>query len=216
MTNRGLFGAFLKANIQMIDFYTIPSLSPNVRKALVMLAETGLPYSVVRLERQGDGKLPEAFSAINPNATVPAIVDRESGEAIFESGAILYYLALKSGKLLSADPGVRGQVMKWLMFEAANVGPAMGELYHYLLKAPEGAEAVVPRYQDKVARYCSILERQLEGREYLCGDYSIADVALYPWTAIVEEMAEVDLASYPNLRRWADTIGRRPAAQATY
>ncbi len=201
----------------MIEFYTIPSLSPNVRKVLLMLAETGLPYSVTKLERQDGGKLPQHFAAINPNGTVPAIVDRETGGAIFESGAILYYLAQKSGKLLPPDLQVRAQVMKWLMFEVAHVGPAMGELYHYLLHASDEAdETPVQRYQDRIARYCSILDQQLEGREYLCGDYSIADIALYPWTATVEDMAAVDLGSYPNLRKWAETIGRRPAAQAKY
>lgn len=201
----------------MIEFYTIPSLSPNVRKVLLMLAETGLPYSVTRLERQDDGKLPKDFAAINPNGTVPAIVDRDTGSAVFESGAVLYYLAQKSGRLLPADLGVRADVMKWLMFEVANVGPAMGELYHYLLHTDgDDAETTVLRYQDKLDRYCSILDQQLDGRQFLCGDYSIADIALYPWTVVLEDMAEVDLSSYPNLGRWAKTIGQRPAANAGY
>lgn len=199
----------------MIEFYTIPSLSPNVRKISVMLAETGLPYMVTTLERQDDGKLPQHFSEINPNGTVPAIVDRESGNVVFESGAILYYLAQKSGKFLPEDIGVRAEVMKWLMFEVANVGPTVGELYHYMLHATdEATETPVQRYQEKLVRYCAILDRQLEGQEYLCGDYSIADIALYPWTAIVEDMAEVDLGGYPNLRRWAESIGRRSAVHA--
>ncbi len=198
----------------MIHFYTMHSASPNVRKILIMLAETGLPYSVKRVEKQDDGKFPEGFFAINPNGTVPAIVDHETGNAIFESGAILHYLAEKSGKLLPTDPVTRGEVVKWLMFEAANMGPVMGELFHYLLIDPDTlSDLHLARYKGKVARYCAILNRQLEGREYLCGDYSIADVAIYPWTVILEDMADLNVSDYPRLEQWAARIGSRPAAQ---
>lgn len=198
----------------MIHFYTLHSASPNVRKILIMLAETGLPYTVKRVEKQDDGKFPEAFFAINPNGTVPAIVDHDTGSAIFESGAILHYLAEKSGKLLPRDPASRGEVVKWLMFEAANMGPVMGELFHYLLIDPDSlSDAHLARYKGKVARYCAILDRQLEGGDYLCGDYSIADVALYPWTVILEDMADVSVSDYPDLQQWASRIGSRPAAQ---
>ena len=145
---------------------------------------------------------------------MPAIVDKETGINLFESGAILHYLAERSGKLLPVDLQGRAEVVQWLMFEVANVCPTMVELYHYmLLDGDEISDAVLQRYKDKIARYCAILDRQLDGREYLCGDYSIADVALYPWSVILEDMAEVDLGDYPNLKSWATAIGLRSAAQ---
>ncbi|MBI3523811.1 MAG: glutathione S-transferase [Betaproteobacteria bacterium] len=117
----------------MIDLYTIRSASPNIRKASIMLHETGLPYTVKYVEKREGGKPPDDFAAISPNATVPAIQDHDTGAIIFESGAILHYLAEKTGRLLPADLKVRSEVIKWLMFEVANVGPVMGELYHYML-----------------------------------------------------------------------------------
>lgn len=196
----------------MIALYTMGSVSPNVRKILIMLAETGLPYTVKRIEKQSNGKFADDFIAINPNATVPAIVDQDDGSAIFESGAILYYLAEKTQTLLSSDVGSRGEVVKWLMFEVANMGPVMGELFHYILMEPEEIQdRHVQRYKDKLARYCTILDRQLDGREYLCGDYSIADIALYPWAEIIEDMAEIKLDDYANLNRWVAAINNRPA-----
>lgn len=196
----------------MIVFYTMNSASPNIRKISIMLHEVGLPYTVKRVEKQGDGKFPDDFLAINPNASVPAILDQDSGSSIFESGAILHYLAEKTRKLLPADLKTRGEVIQWLMFEVANMGPVMGELYHYMLmEAEDISEAHLQRYKDKLVRFCSILDRRLDGREYLCGGYSIADIALYPWSVILEDMAEINLRDYPNLENWVTTIGNRPA-----
>ena len=198
----------------MIIFYTMHSESPNIRKISIMLEEIGLPYTVKRVEKQSDGKFAADFVAINPNATVPAIVDTDTGVTLFESGAILYYLAEKTKKLLPANLKARAEVVKWLMFEVANMCPAMVELYHYMLidsgKIPD---AVLQRYKDKLVRYCSILNQQLDGREYLCGEYSIADIALYPWSVILEDMAEINLGDYPNLKNWATIISNRSAAQ---
>lgn len=200
----------------MIILYTMLSSSPNIRKISMMLHETGLPNAVQKFERGSDGKLPDDFLAINPNGTVPAILDEDNDAVLFESGAILHYLAEKSGKLLPASLKARGEAVKWLMFEAANMGATMGELYHYMLRASdEIADVHLQRYKDKVAQFCSILERQLEGREYLCGEYCIADIALYPWYDVLEDMADVDLSDYPNLKNWANRIGKRPAAIAT-
>lgn len=200
----------------MIILYKFPSTSPNILKILLMLNEAALPHTVKQLEKQEGAELTEDFLAINPNGTVPAILDEENGFTLFESGAILQYLAEKSGKFFSADLIARGEVVKWLHFEAANMGPTMGELFHYMLKASDDiADVHLQRYRDKVAQFCAILERQLEGREYLCGAYSIADIALYPWTAILEDMADVDLSAYPNLNNWAGRISKRPAAMAT-
>lgn len=198
----------------MIIFYTTPSESPNMRKISIMLEEIGLPHTVKRIEKQSNGEFAADFIAINPNATVPAIVDTDTGITLFESGAILYYLAEKTKKLLPTNLKDRAEVVKWLMFEVANMCPAMVELYHYMLiDSEEIPNAVLQRYKDKLVRYCSILNQQLDGREYLCGEYSIADIALYPWSVILEDMAEINLGDYPNLKNWATTISNRSAAQ---
>ena len=194
----------------VIIFYRIPSDSPNVRKVAIMLAETGLPCTVHTVPKRDGERVADELLRVSPNGTVPAIVDQETGAALFESGAILYYLASKAGKLLPADLAARGEVMKWLMFEVANMGPAMSELYHYLL-ADAADEAVMGRYRRKLAQFCAILDRQLAGREYLCGECSIADIAIFPWSAIIEFMAEISLDDYPNLRAWVDVMNRRSA-----
>lgn len=198
----------------MFIFYTTRSESPNLRKISIMLEEIGLPYTVKHVEKQSNGKFAADFVAINPNATVPAIIDTDTDITLFESGAILYYLAEKTKRLLPTNLKDRAEVMKWLMFEVANMCPAMVELYHYILMdSGEIPAAVLQRYRDKLVRYCSILNQQLDGREYLCGEYSIADIALYPWSVILEDMAEINLGDYPNLKNWASTIGNRSAAQ---
>lgn len=200
----------------MIILYTMLSSSPNIRKISMMLNEAGLPHKVHKFERQVDGKLPADFLAINPNGTVPAILDEDNGAVLFESAAILYYLAEKSGKLLPAELKDKGEAMKWLIFEAANMGATMGELYHYMLRAAdELADVHLQRYKDKVAQFCSILDLQLQGRDYLCGEYSIADIALFPWTAVLEDMADVNLGDYPNLNSWSNRVSQRPAAMAS-
>lgn len=200
----------------MIILYTMLSTSPNIRKITLMLDETRLPYTVHIFEKQVDGKLPDEFLAINPNGTVPAILDKDNGAVIFESCAILYYLAEKSGKLLPVEIKARGEVMKWLIFEAANMGATMGELYYYLLQATdELADTHLQRYKDKITQFCLILDRQLEGRDYLCGEYSIADIALYPWYGVLEDMADVSLHEYQHLKKWAVTIDQRPTGIAS-
>jgi len=201
--------------ISMIILY-MNSASPNARKISIMLAETNLPYTAKSVDRQPDGSFVPSFLAINPNATVPAIVDEDSGISVFESGAILYYLAEKARILLPTELKRRTEVVKWLMFEVANMGPVMGELYHYILLPPGVLdECHLQRYREKVTRYCSVLDRALEGQTYLCGDYSIADIALYPWCAILEDMADINLSNYSNLSRWATAIAARPALQST-
>lgn len=200
----------------MISLYTMQSISPNILKISMMLKETGLPYTIKQMEKQSNGQLPEEFLAINPNATVPAILDQDNGAIIFESGAILHYLAEKSGMFLPADLINRGQTLKWLMFEVANMGPTMGELFYYMLHATdEIADIHLQRYKNKVAQFCTILDRQLDGREFLCGEFTIADIALYPWCGVLEDMAGVNLSDYPKLENWAFLIGNRPATMAS-
>lgn len=200
----------------MIIFYKMHSDSPNIQKILIMLEEIGLPYTIQRVDKQSDGKFSDDFIAINPNATVPAIVDTDNGTTLFESGAILYYLAEKTKKLLPTNLEARAEVVKWLMFEVANMCPTMVELYHYaLIDAEEISDAILQRYKDKLVRYCTIIDRQLDGREFLCGDYSIADIALYPWSVILEDMIEINLADYPNLNNWSTVISNRTSVQPT-
>lgn len=199
----------------MIVFYRLQSESPNMKKISLMLRETGLPYVEKYHHRQDDGKYTEDFQAISPNGTFPAIRDEDNGAVVFESGAILYYLAEKSGCLLPADIKKRAETMKWLMFEAANMGPVMGELFHYLVKeTDEIAANHVQRYKDKVAKFCSILNAHLTQRDYLCGEYSIADVALYPWHVTLEDMADVDLNDYPHLIKWVKRIDQREKSES--
>ena len=196
----------------MIIFYKMHSDSPNIQKVSIMLNEIGLPFTIQLVDKQINGKFSDDFIAINPNATVPAIVDTDNGTTLFESGAILYYLAEKTQKLLPANLTARAEVIKWLMFEVANMCPAMVELYHYTLIDEGVSDAILQRYQDKLTRYCAIIDRQLDGREFLCDDYSIADIALYPWTVILEDMAELSLSDYPNLDNWATAIRKRTLA----
>lgn len=195
----------------MIIVYTLGSASPNIRKISIMLEEVGLAFTVRRVEKLSNGKYPPDFIAINPNTTVPTIIDQDTGNMIFESGAILHYLAEKTRKLLPENHIARGEVIKWLMFEVANVGPVMGELFHYMMDTDEISAAHLQRYKDKLAHHCAILEQQLAGRDYLCNAYSIADIALYPWTVILEDMADINLGDYPRLQNWANRISNRPA-----
>lgn len=196
----------------MITFYRIPNNSPNIRKVTMMLAEAEIPHDTHIVERR-DGKLVDEYLSINPNGTVPAIVDHEEEVTLFESAAILTYLAEKSGRLLPDNLQQRGDVLTWLIFESSNIGPVVAEIYYYMmLMEDELADVHMQRYQDKLVRYCEILDQRLEGRDYLCEDFSIADIALFPWTAVFEDLAEVNLADYPNLSAWVERINQRPSA----
>lgn len=199
----------------MIIFFRIPSESPNMRKISIMLEETALPY-VVKFVEQGKTRevLDAEFAEISPNGTTPAIVDTDTGTTLFESGAILYFLAEKSGKLLPAHLRARADTIKWLMFEVANVCPTMIELHHYVMNdSGELPDTIFQRYKRRLAQYCSILDKQLENREYLAGEYSIADIALYPWMVAMEDMAEINVGDYPNLNHWAKAISNRSTTQ---
>ena len=194
----------------MIVFYRILSESPNIQKISLMLEEVGLPFTVKYVDAHNTDEPDADFFKISPGGTVPAIVDTKMGVSIFESGAILYYLAEKSGKLLPANLKERTEVVKWLMFEVANVCPAMIEMHHYIMNdAGDIPDAIFERYRNRLVSCCSILEKQLEGREFLGGEYSIADIAIYPWVVTLEDMADINLSDYPNLKNWAKTIGDR-------
>lgn len=194
----------------MIDLYTFGT--PNGHKASIMLEEVELPYNVHKIDiTKGDQFTPE-FVAINPNSKIPAIVDRDTDITVFESGAILIYLAEKTGKLLPKNDKERIQVLSWLMLQMGSVGPMLGQLNHFKKFAPEKIPYAIERYEKETLRLYSVLDKQLAEREFICGDYSIADIATYPWIAIYEWQG-LTLDSHPNLKRWVETVQQRPAVE---
>ena len=196
----------------MIDLYTYTT--PNGRKPAIALEELQLPYRIHTINiGKGDQFTPE-FVAINPNSKIPAIVDRDTDITVFESGAILIYLAEKTGKLLPTEPGDRAKVMKWLMFQMASVGPMFGQLGHFRNAAPEQLPYAINRYDTETRRLLDVLDRQLANNPYIAGDYSIADIATYPWiAAATSSYLGQSLTDYPNVKRWVETLQSRPAVR---
>ena len=193
----------------MIDLYT--AATPNGHKASICLEEMALPYTVHPLSlSRGDQKTPE-FQRISPNGRIPAIVDRDAGDfAVFESGAILIYLAEKTGKLLPTEAKARSRVLQWLMWQMGGVGPMMGQANVFYRYAPEKIEFAIGRYQREVRRLFEVLDRQLADHEYMAGDYSIADVATWPWVS-THEWSGVGVDGLDHLQRWLKAVGERPA-----
>jgi glutathione S-transferase len=195
----------------VIDLYTAET--PNGWKASIMLEEVELPYTVKALRLDKLEQKQEAFLRVNPNGRIPAIVDRdESDFPVFESGAILVYLAEKTGKLLPADRKGRSRAIQWLMFQMAGVGPMQGQANVFFRYAPERIEYAIQRYQNETKRLYTVLDRQLADHEYLARDYSIADVATWPWVSI-HGWAGVAIDDLPHLQRWIALVGERPAVQ---
>ena len=194
----------------MIDLYTFTT--PNGRKASVMLEEVELPYNVHKIDITKNEQFTPEFVAINPNSKIPAIIDRDTDMTIFESGAILIYLAEKTGKFLPAEQKGRFQVLEWLMFQMASVGPMFGQLNHFKKFAPEKIPYAIERYEKESLRLYGVLDKQLSEREFIWDHYSIADIAIFPWVAIYEFQG-LTLDNHPNLKRWFETIQQRPAVQ---
>jgi GST-like protein len=194
----------------MIDLYTFTT--PNGRKASIMLEEVGLPYNVHKIDITKQQQFTPEYIAINPNSKIPAIVDQETGIKVFESGAILIYLAEKTDKFLPNDQTSRYQVLEWLMFQMGGVGPMFGQLNHFKRFAPEKIPYAIERYEKETLRIYGVLDKQLLDNEFICGNYSIADIATYPWVAIYEFQG-LTLDNYPNLKRWVKTVQQRPAVQ---
>jgi GST-like protein len=198
-----------------IEVWTWPT--PNGHKVHIMLEETGLPYRVVPVNiGAGDQFRPE-FLAITPNHRIPAIVDLEGlgGKplSLFESGAILIYLAEKTGKLIPADPAARYRCLQWVMFQMGGVGPMFGQYNHFNSYAPEKLPYAIERYAKEVARLHRVLEKRLSESPWLAGEeYSIADIATFPWIRNPDRRG-IDLAQYPSVARWHDAIAARPAVQ---
>ncbi len=196
----------------MIDLYT--DTTPNGYKVHIMLEEVGLPYAAHHVDiGKGDQFKPE-FLAISPNNKIPAIVDRDGpgGKpyAMMESGAILMYLADKTGKLWPKETRARYDVAQWLMFQMGHIGPMLGQAHHFRQYAPEQIAYAIDRYTNEARRLYGIMDRRLRDHPYLAGDYSIADIACWPWLRRPERQG-VDRADYPYLARWFDAIVARPA-----
>jgi len=181
-----------------------------MRKVSILLEEIDNEYAVKYIEPHGESLEDEEFKAISPTQTLPAILDSDTGVALFESGAILQYLGEKSGQFFSNEIVQRAETVKWLMFEAANLGPVMMELHHYLMNdMGDLPSSLFQRYKNKVAQYCQILNNQLQDRDYLVDSYSIADMAIYPWTVALEDLADVSVQDYPRLNAWVERLNQR-------
>jgi GST-like protein len=200
----------------MITLYTVPT--PNGHKVTIMLEEIGLPYTVVPCSiRAGDQFKPD-FLKISPNNKFPAMIDDDpiGGGAplsLFESGAILIYLADKSGRLLPREPRKHYDVLKWLMWQMAGLGPLHGQAHHFVRYAPEHHDYATARYMKEAVRLMSVLEGQLDGRDWIAADeYSIADIACWPWVRSIR-IINLAMSDFPNVARWFERVGQRPAVQ---
>ncbi|MBR8322991.1 MULTISPECIES: glutathione binding-like protein [Burkholderia cepacia complex] len=199
----------------MIDVYSWAT--PNGHKVHIMLEETGLAYRAHPVDIGAGDQFEPEFLKISPNNKIPAIVDPDGpgGQSIslFESGAILIYLAEKTGKFLPADPDARYATLEWLMFQMGGVGPMLGQAHHFRLYAPEKIEYAVNRYTNEAKRLYNVMEKRLGESEYLAGDtYTIADIATFPWTRSWQNQGIV-LDALPNVKRWHEAIAARPAVQ---
>ena len=195
----------------MIDLYT--AATPNGRKASIMLEELELPYEATWFDLGELRQKEPWFLKLNPNGRIPAIVDRDEGEfAVFESGAILIYLAEKTGRLLPAETKARSTVLQWLMFQMGGVGPMQGQANVFYRYAAEKIDYAIDRYQRETRRLYEVLDARLKDSEYLAGDYSIADIATWPWVT-GHEWSGVSLDGLEHLERWERSISERPAVQ---
>ncbi|MBV9860324.1 MAG: glutathione S-transferase N-terminal domain-containing protein [Alphaproteobacteria bacterium] len=198
----------------MIDLYTWAT--PNGRKVSILLEELGLDYRVHVVDiGTGDQFAPD-YVAINPNGKIPAIIDRDAtggAVSVFESGAILVYLAQKTGRFLPTEPRRRYAVLEWLMLQVGSIGPMLGQAQHFRRFAPQSVPYAIGRYTQEAGRLYGVLDRRLAEQPFLGGaEYSIADVATYPWIARHEWQGQA-LQSFPDLQRWFQTVGERPAVQ---
>ncbi|HWA45473.1 MAG TPA: glutathione S-transferase N-terminal domain-containing protein [Hypericibacter adhaerens] len=196
----------------MIELYSWAT--PNGHKIHIMLEETGLPYNVHGVDiGRGDQFKPE-FLAFSPNNKIPAIIDTEGPDgrpiSVFESGAILIYLAEKTGKFLPKTPRGRYETLEWLMFQMGSIGPMLGQVHHFRGYAPEQIPYAINRYTNEAKRLYGVLDRRLATHAYVAGEYSIADMAIWPWLRSWERQG-VQLADYPNTKRWFEQIEARPA-----
>ena len=199
----------------MIEVYSWPT--PNGHKVHIMLEECGLPYRVHPVDIGAGAQFEPGFLAISPNNKIPAITDPDGPEgapiSLFESGAILLYLAGKTGRFLPAGTAARYEVLQWLMFQMGGVGPMLGQAHHFRIYAPEKIPYAVDRYTNEARRLYGVMDRRLAQSPYLGGpEYSIADIAVYPWLRSWKNQG-IDWNDFPHLRAWFDAVGARPAVQ---
>ena len=197
----------------MIDLYTWST--PNGRKASIMLEEVGLPYKVHAIDISKNEQFAPDFLKISPNNRIPAIVDQDNGQTLFESGAILMYLADKTGKLLAKSGEARWRTIEWLMWQMGGIGPMLGQVHHFVKYNKGKAPYAEERYLAEARRLYGVLDRRLAQVEFVAGEYSIADIAIWPWTSRFEWQT-VDLKDYPNVLRWYKAIAARPAVIKGY
>lgn len=202
----------------MIELYYWTT--PNGHKITIFLEEVGLPYTIIPVNIGAGEQFKPEFLKISPNNRIPAIVDTEpttGGEpiSIFESGAILLYLAEKTGQLIPQDLRPRVEVLQWLFWQMGGLGPMAGQNHHFSQYAPEKIEYAINRYVKETGRLYAVLDKRLADREFVAGDYSIADIAIYPWIVPYERQGQ-NLADFPNLQRWFETIKERPATIRAY
>ena len=197
----------------MIDLYTWTT--PNGRKVSIMLEELGLPYNAIAIDiSKGEQHDPE-FLKISPNNKIPAIVDHDAGLSLMESGAILMYLAEKTGQFMPSSGAAKWQVVEWLMMQMGSVGPMLGQTHHFLFYHKGEDPYAEERYSKENARIYGVLDKRLGDHQYLAGDYSIADIATWPWISRYPRQ-EMNLHEYPNLLRWYLELAARPAVQRGY
>jgi GST-like protein len=204
---------FLTRELAMIDLYTWTT--PNGRKISIFLEELGLPYEVHPVDIGKHEQFAPEFLRISPNNKIPAIIDRDSGLTLMESGAIMIYLADKTGRFLPKQGEARYRVLEWLMWQMGAIGPFLGQAHHFLHYNKGKAPYAEERFRAEARRLYGVLDRRLEGRDFIAGDYSIADVATWPWIARFE-WQEIDLNQFANVKRWYLSIAARPAVQKGY
>ena len=197
----------------MIDLYTWTT--PNGRKVSILLEELGVPYTAHPIDITKDDQFAPDFLKISPNNKIPAIKDHDNGLSLMESGAIMWYLADKYGKFLPSDAIGRAKVHEWLMWQMGGLGPMAGQAHHFLQFNPGKAPYAETRYATEVQRLYGVLDKQLEGQDFICGDYSIADMACWPWVARYE-WQRVDLTQFPNVLRWYKALRARDAVIKGY
>ena len=197
----------------MIDLYTWTT--PNGRKISIALEEMGLEYKVHPIDIGKDEQFSAEFLAISPNNKIPAIYDRDHEVSVFESGAILIHLAEKSGQFLPQSPAARAKVLEWLTWQVGGFGPMLGQLNHFMNRAEEKMPAAIQRFMEECIRLYKVLDQQLDGRDFVAGDYSIADMAIYPWSVVA--LAPIQAASgesLANVAAWHERMDARPAVSA--
>jgi GSH-dependent disulfide-bond oxidoreductase len=194
----------------MIDLYT--HRTPNGYKISICLEELGIPYSVKEVNVSQGEQFKQEFVALNPNAKVPVIVDHETGQTVFESCAILLYLADKAGKLVPSSGKARMEAIQWLFFQAASIGPMFGQKIHFDFYAPEKIPYAIERYTKESERLYEVIEGRLANREYICDEYSIVDIAHFGWIHTVKHFIGINAEQFPKLTAWYDQIAARPAA----